>query len=758
MAKLHATFSWADELRSPAVRPPVVKEGLAPTAFRNFKVGSHTFSKESNGRTPDTTRTSSSISSPEQKVLGAEEEALLTALREHLLEKKQQQSSALSSSCAFLRQYGEGSKQQSPQSEVMKKEVVVTRAGVPAGMPPVGEERDSEETEDAVDFRTLLFESDGEALDSALRFACGFDQRVFNGWVKQPSPCCAGAAIVGAYNALRGLKRSDEQASGVYDGTRALAGLMEEQLEVRRQRFRRLLGLPPPTEGPDGVLGSDLIRPLEEAVLEALRTLQEESGADAQGAAEKEAEQKDPDPVDLHPEAPLRKSTKKQVRDAIRLVFSRVRRGEDEVAECDDAELAGAAAAATTASVEEKEAQAPAEDLKALVCEVPAVPIMLPTSPRAHRGEEKAKDETGKAETQRETAGEPEERPLPTCDNQDVFAVLRQILESEQDEELFGDENQPPAAPGRAEEPDEEKEVPEDPKALKGAGALIAVGVGAASGFVTSLRKELAELMAKRKGVLRLRNEPRPNTSEVGNWGINAGAQRLFDMIEKDEKAKGTVSSDINNPSPQREDGFPQEPAFGSGGCNVTSSVMGGAGGQPQENPAATGRSSTVAAAATNVGSRVPMSSLRATGVKVTSFMGLRAGGPVEVPLARMDDQSKADAQWAALRTALSNINTNSVLLFHLTNHYALVFAWREWLGEEKKPLHLVVGQREETDESESKDSSCEKGGEPQVVMRREVLTARRGQRPSAWIDFEECRQIMLNWAGYRILRLEAVP
>ena len=61
-------------------------------------------------------------------------------------------------------------------------------------------------------------------------------------------------------------------------------------------------------------------------------------------------------------------------------------------------------------------------------------------------------------------------------------------------------------------------------------------------------------------------------------------------------------------------------------------------------------------------------------------------------------------------------------LIFHLTNHYALVYAMREVFDD---------------------------GG-----IRRELLTARRGQRPSVWLDWDEARRIMLSWGGYNILRV----
>lgn len=36
----------------------------------------------------------------------------------------------------------------------------------------------------------------------------------------------------------------------------------------------------------------------------------------------------------------------------------------------------------------------------------------------------------------------------------------------------------------------------------------------------------------------------------------------------------------------------------------------------------------------------------------------------------------------------------------------------------------------------------------------REVWTARKAQRPTAWISFEEVRETVLGWPGYKILAL----
>lgn len=62
------------------------------------------------------------------------------------------------------------------------------------------------------------------------------------------------------------------------------------------------------------------------------------------------------------------------------------------------------------------------------------------------------------------------------------------------------------------------------------------------------------------------------------------------------------------------------------------------------------------------------------------------------------------------------------MLLFHLKNHYALIFAFREWYQHEEQRHH------------------------------RQILTARKGQRPTAWIDFLEVREVLLSWEGYKIM------
>lgn len=89
------------------------------------------------------------------------------------------------------------------------------------------------------------------------------------------------------------------------------------------------------------------------------------------------------------------------------------------------------------------------------------------------------------------------------------------------------------------------------------------------------------------------------------------------------------------------------------------------------------------------------------------------------------DPPDRIATQWAMLRDAFSA--EDNVLLFHLTNHYALVFALREWVAADGTPV-------------------------------RQILTTRRGQRPKAWIDFDEARKIVCKWSGYKLLLLTRGP
>jgi hypothetical protein len=68
--------------------------------------------------------------------------------------------------------------------------------------------------------------------------------------------------------------------------------------------------------------------------------------------------------------------------------------------------------------------------------------------------------------------------------------------------------------------------------------------------------------------------------------------------------------------------------------------------------------------------------------------------------------------------------NPKQVLLLHWSNHYALIFAIREWYDRSK------------------------------CYRIRHVLTAKRGQRPTVWAEFDEIRDALLSWDGYKIMAI----
>ena len=121
------------------------------------------------------------------------------------------------------------------------------------------------------------------------------------------------------------------------------------------------------------------------------------------------------------------------------------------------------------------------------------------------------------------------------------------------------------------------------------------------------------------------------------------------------------------------------------------------------------------------------------------------------------------------LPKSVSSHTPPQVLIFHLTNHYALIFALREWrstYGPKVGHNDASTGASCRVDATlpapdEDTQSAYGESGPPNTRQHvgcaeggwtRQILTARKGQRPTSWINFEEAREIMLAWDGYKIL------
>jgi hypothetical protein len=127
---------------------------------------------------------------------------------------------------------------------------------------------------------------------------------------------------------------------------------------------------------------------------------------------------------------------------------------------------------------------------------------------------------------------------------------------------------------------------------------------------------------------------------------------------------------------------------------------------------------------------------LGSSGFTAALFMGkkLKGGRALEYPVSASDDKAMVAKQWSALCGAFQR--EDCILLYHLKNHYAPIYAVKEWT--ERKG-------------SSNGDSDTNIGG---CVTHRQVLTARKGQRPTTWIEFDEVRSTLLTWDGYKIMIL----
>jgi hypothetical protein len=74
------------------------------------------------------------------------------------------------------------------------------------------------------------------------RLSVNFNRTLFNGWVKQPSPCCAAAAVAGAWNSLNNLHRTDRRACTYVEVLSIYTNMLQESLDKKQSSFERKLG------------------------------------------------------------------------------------------------------------------------------------------------------------------------------------------------------------------------------------------------------------------------------------------------------------------------------------------------------------------------------------------------------------------------------------------------------------------------------------------------------------------------------------
>jgi len=132
---------------------------------------------------------------------------------------------------------------------------------------------------------------------------------------------------------------------------------------------------------------------------------------------------------------------------------------------------------------------------------------------------------------------------------------------------------------------------------------------------------------------------------------------------------------------------------------------------------------------------------------KVVVGTKTKARKHLEVVLSSKGDQdAAAEKEWAGLRSLFAR--DDIVLIFHLKNHYALVYALRE--QTHRAPIQTDAGTVDIEEENQDGEHTAVR-----LVRRRELLTARKGQRPTEWIPWEEARETMLRWTGYGVLAVQ---
>ena len=74
------------------------------------------------------------------------------------------------------------------------------------------------------------------------QFSFSYNKKLFDGWVKQPSPCCAAASLAGCLNCLSNLNRKDKRSFNHSDILFIYENILKRSIQKKKQSFERCLG------------------------------------------------------------------------------------------------------------------------------------------------------------------------------------------------------------------------------------------------------------------------------------------------------------------------------------------------------------------------------------------------------------------------------------------------------------------------------------------------------------------------------------
>jgi len=604
----------------------------------------------------------------------------------------------------------------------------VAAAGSSSSSGEVKEERDTEEVENAPSLAQLLLppglggESPSELPAAVAKFSLSYSTEALNGWVKQPSPCCGAASVAGAWNAVLGVPRSHGAALDHTDVLRIYAGLVAEQLRQKQASFERLLG------APLDLLLQELAALLEEKatplgtksapakkdMLAAVQLLAREGSA-REAAREEVAAREGAAPEAADPSAcatpmdemvlpTLARGPPLQAHAKLHSLFEAeaasqgvAADGADEAAGADEGadgadRGADGGADGGAAGGAEPEGDSDQENQR---------PVSTNAAKPEHSGQALAEGSLAAGATGGAAAAEPKGGVLLDFDFGKPASKPKPKAKAKRAKASAKGALKPASKPGPSSRGGSRAASPspdgEEGDALD---EWYAEGGAAWLGPQWSWRKDLGDILHTLNGLERLRHPQKPNTALIGNWGIFAAVRSL------------------------------QESLAGAQGGSCA-----------QGDDCA--RAERVAAAAL----RTLTGRLEAKALMGRGAVGKANGAAEYVSLRPSDGPEERERAWAALRTAF--LSPRAALLFHLRNHYALIFALREW---EEAVSHDESGATAEG----ATDGAVGEGAPPRLRYRcvRQILTARKGQRPTVWMDFEEVAQIMIGWEGYKIMQI----
>ena len=139
--------------------------------------------------------------------------------------------------------------------------------------------------------------------------------------------------------------------------------------------------------------------------------------------------------------------------------------------------------------------------------------------------------------------------------------------------------------------------------------------------------------------------------------------------------------------------------------------------------------------------------------LRCRTLVGIKVKGQVAPPvqLRKADDAAAVEAAWSAFKAAFSAPRT--CLLLHQKNHYSLIFALREWT--EPPPEDATAADAAATGDAAT---ICDGAAPGEGRRVRELLTCRKGQRPTVWLDWTEVHRYLSGWSGYAVMQISAPP